>query len=259
MRSFCVFRTSSEQSGQTTRMASPWKMVKWMRSDGKSLQRDIHSFLDHVLAEKLNLKKWVLYFESLEMLNYTCGVQFLKSSFFHDRFWRDGTLELFWMRCGSWSVIDGCRWLRTLTTARITRWGGMISTPDAVLQAVIKRALIESNCPSQLITELMENAHERRWPPGLCTLETRQQNRRLYETIICKRIPGSTSKTPSTHPFLDPSLHYCWCSILWCSFLRFFCPQTKTLRCPQNHKTCITHGVFSESIQGTSAIWVDKL
>ena len=34
------------------------------------------------------------------------------------------------------------RWVTTLTTARVTRWGGMISTPDAVLQAVIKRALL---------------------------------------------------------------------------------------------------------------------
>ena len=34
------------------------------------------------------------------------------------------------------------RWVGTLTPARVTRWGGMISTPDAVLQAVIKRALL---------------------------------------------------------------------------------------------------------------------
>ena len=80
----------------------------------------------------------------------------------------------------------------------------MISTPDAVLQAVIKRALIESNCPSQLITELMENAHERRWPPGLCTLETRQQNRRLYETIICKRIPGKPNRVCCCSTFFHP-------------------------------------------------------
>ena len=43
----------------------------------------------------------------------------------------------------------------------------MISTPDAVLQAVIKRALIDSGCPTHIVTELMENAHERRWPNGL--------------------------------------------------------------------------------------------
>ena len=58
------------------------------------------------------------------------------------------------------------------------RWGGMISTPDAVLQAMIKRSLQESGCPVHIVTELMENAHERRWPPGLQTLETRQMNRR---------------------------------------------------------------------------------
>ena len=66
----------------------------------------------------------------------------------------------------------------------------MISTPDAVLQAVIKRALIDSGCPDHIIQELMENAHERRWPPGLSTLETRQLHRRQYENYITKRIPG---------------------------------------------------------------------
>ena len=29
----------------------------------------------------------------------------------------------------------------------------------------------------------MDNAHERRWPPGLLTLETRQMNRRQYEQV----------------------------------------------------------------------------
>jgi len=82
------------------------------------------------------------------------------------------------------------RWVGTLQTARVTRWGGMISTPDAVLQAVIKRALIDSGCPDHIIQELMENAHERRWPPGLSTLETRQLHRRQYENYITKRIPG---------------------------------------------------------------------
>jgi len=82
------------------------------------------------------------------------------------------------------------RWATSLPLARVTRWGGMISTPDTVLQAVIKRALIESNCPSHIINELMENAHERHWPPGLCTLETRQLNRRYYESFVCKRIPS---------------------------------------------------------------------
>ena len=52
----------------------------------------------------------------------------------------------------------------------------------------------------------MENAHERRWPPGLQTLETRQMNRRYdltcdleslhwklcrqYEQYTARRIPG---------------------------------------------------------------------
>jgi E3 ubiquitin-protein ligase NRDP1 len=46
----------------------------------------------------------------------------------------------------------------------------MISTPDAVLQAVIKRALLESGCPINITNDLMENAHERHWPQGLSTL-----------------------------------------------------------------------------------------
>jgi len=66
----------------------------------------------------------------------------------------------------------------------------MISTPDAVLQAVIKRALVDSLCPDHINADLMENAHERRWPPGLSTLETRQLNRRAYENYVTKRIPG---------------------------------------------------------------------
>lgn len=82
------------------------------------------------------------------------------------------------------------RWVNSLQTARVTRWGGMISTPDAVLQAVIKRALIDSGSPPHIVNELMENAHERRWPNGLSTLETRQLNRRQYENYVTKRIPG---------------------------------------------------------------------
>merc|ERR1719239_1445059 len=85
---------------------------------------------------------------------------------------------------------DTIRWVGSLTPARVTRWGGMISTPDAVLQAVIKRALIESGSPTHVVNELMENAHERRWPTGLSTLETRQLNRRQYQNYVTKRIPG---------------------------------------------------------------------
>ncbi|KAG1714583.1 E3 ubiquitin-protein ligase NRDP1 [Nymphon striatum] len=82
------------------------------------------------------------------------------------------------------------RWTNSLQRARVTRWGGMISTPDAVLQSMIKRSLAESGCPAHIIHEIMTNAHERHWPPGLCTLETRQMNRRQYENYICRRVPG---------------------------------------------------------------------
>ena len=82
------------------------------------------------------------------------------------------------------------QWLTRLQPARVTRWGGMISTPDAVLQAVIRRCLADSGCPPSILNELMENAHERKWPTGLSTLETRQLNRRRYEQFVSKRIPG---------------------------------------------------------------------
>ena len=65
---------------------------------------------------------------------------------------------------------------------------GIISTPDAVLQAVIKRALIENGCPSNILNELMENAHERHWPSGLSTLETRQINRNHYISFVNKNL-----------------------------------------------------------------------
>ncbi|NXH45081.1 RNF41 ligase, partial [Dicaeum eximium] len=86
--------------------------------------------------------------------------------------------------------VAGGRWVNSLQPARVTRWGGMISTPDAVLQAVIKRSLVESGCPASITNELIENAHERNWPQGLATLETRQMNRRYYENYVAKRIPG---------------------------------------------------------------------
>ncbi len=57
-------------------------------------------------------------------------------------------------------------------------------------QLAIKRSLVDSGCPDHIVEELMSNAHERRWPPGLLTLETRQMNRRQYEQYVCRRIPN---------------------------------------------------------------------
>ena len=102
------------------------------------------------------------------------------------------------------------RWAETLPKARVLRWGGMISTPDTVLQviflavmswpikycnflklqAMIKRALSESGCPPHIIQDLMENTHERRWPPKLSSIEIRQKNRFEYEDYVCRKIPG---------------------------------------------------------------------
>ncbi len=87
-------------------------------------------------------------------------------------------------------AIQTSRWLATLRPARVRRWGGMISTPDTVLQSIIQRGLLDNDCPPYLVNELMVNSHERNWPPGLSTLETRQMNRRRYEQYVTKRIPG---------------------------------------------------------------------
>ena len=59
-----------------------------------------------------------------------------------------------------------------------------------MLQRVIRRSLLESGCPNHIVQDLIENAHERRWPRGLSTLETRQLNRRYYDDYVTKRIPG---------------------------------------------------------------------
>ncbi len=67
--------------------------------------------------------------------------------------------------CSSWSG--------SLQLARVTHWGGMISTPDVLLQDAVRHALLESGCPVDITNELMENAHERRWPEGLSTLGKR--------------------------------------------------------------------------------------
>lgn len=57
---------------------------------------------------------------------------------------------------------------------------------------MIKRALSESGCPPHILEVLMEKCHERRWPPGLNSLETRQNNRRTYDNYVCRRIPGNS-------------------------------------------------------------------
>ncbi|PAA90019.1 hypothetical protein BOX15_Mlig006709g3 [Macrostomum lignano] len=81
-------------------------------------------------------------------------------------------------------------WARSLRLARVARWGGVISTPDLVLQAVVRRSLAETGCPSRLLTELMDRAHERGWPDGVASLEQRQTNRRQYDSYVIRRVPG---------------------------------------------------------------------
>lgn len=87
-------------------------------------------------------------------------------------------------------AIQTSQWLSLLKPARIHHWGGIISTPDGILQSIIRRALADSGCPQYLLVELMANAHERRWPPGLSILETRQFNRSRYGQYVTKHVPG---------------------------------------------------------------------
>lgn len=87
-------------------------------------------------------------------------------------------------------AVQVSQWLLRLKPARIRHWCGIISTPDAILQSVIRRSLSDSGCPQYLLVELMANSHERRWPSGLSILETRQLNRLRYEQYVAKRIPG---------------------------------------------------------------------
>lgn len=82
------------------------------------------------------------------------------------------------------------RWCQSLDEGRVRRWGGMISTPDNVLQGHIRRSLADSGCPARLLNELMTYSHERKWPSGLNSLEMRQVNRVCYEQYVTRRVPG---------------------------------------------------------------------
>ncbi|XP_040564960.1 E3 ubiquitin-protein ligase NRDP1 isoform X1 [Lepeophtheirus salmonis] len=81
-------------------------------------------------------------------------------------------------------------WANSLARAKVTTWGGIISTPDSKSQSNVKRSLIESGCPRQIAKKLMENVHEMRWPLGLLNLKTRRENQRQYKKYICRRIPN---------------------------------------------------------------------
>jgi len=82
------------------------------------------------------------------------------------------------------------RWSSTLARARVTRWDSMICTPpDFFYLIIIKHALSESGCPPHILDDLMKNCHERRWSRGLRSLERRQNNRRIYDNYVCRRIP----------------------------------------------------------------------
>lgn len=72
---------------------------------------------------------------------------------------------------------------------------------------MIKRALSESGCPPHILDNLMENCHERRWPRGLSSLETRQNNRRIYDNYICRRVPGKNYTFCLTIIYFQPSIH----------------------------------------------------
>ncbi len=50
-----------------------------------------------------------------------------------------------------------------------------------------------------LLLSQMDNAHERRWPPGLLTLETRQMNRRQYEQVNKNKQTKTNNKQKQTN------------------------------------------------------------
>ncbi|CAF1224771.1 unnamed protein product [Adineta ricciae] len=167
---------------------SPKKLISCENGCGIMLLKDDH--INHnciqVLRNELNNAKY-------DLQKYKSDVEFYKNEV--------RTLQEFIRTiCTTNPSIACClervenneilRWSGRLELARVTHWGGMISTPDIVLQDTIKHALLESGCPLDVTNELMENAHERHWPEGLSTLETRQLNRRHYESYVCRRIVG---------------------------------------------------------------------
>ena len=73
---------------------------------------------------------------------------------------------------------------------RVNRWGALISTPDQVLRVLLRRALTDAGCPDDVISTLMENSHEKMYPPGLTTLENRRKNATRLHQYVCKRLPA---------------------------------------------------------------------
>jgi E3 ubiquitin-protein ligase NRDP1 len=69
-----------------------------------------------------------------------------------------------------------------------TNWGGMISSPDTVLQTVINHSTVESGSPTSPGNELSENAHEYSESQGVATLETRQMNQHYYENYMTRTL-----------------------------------------------------------------------
>lgn len=80
-------------------------------------------------------------------------------------------------------------WCDSIPRARVLRWGGLISTPDMGLQESVKKSLHDCGCPTSILHDLMENSHERKWPPGLSSLEIRQINREVFNNYFCRKIP----------------------------------------------------------------------
>lgn len=81
-------------------------------------------------------------------------------------------------------------WCYSLRRAKVLRWGGLISTPDSGLQTSVKKSLLDSGYPLAIVNELMENSHERKWPPGLSSLEIRQMNRQMFNNYVCRKVNG---------------------------------------------------------------------
>lgn len=56
---------------------------------------------------------------------------------------------------------------------------------------MIRRSLSESGCPPHIMEELMGNCHERQWPAGLASLQTRQRQRREFDSFVVEEFGES--------------------------------------------------------------------
>lgn len=64
------------------------------------------------------------------------------------------------------------------------------------------------NKPSMIIHQYNIISLFLRWPRGLSSLETRQNNRRIYDNYVCRRVPGKQAVLvlPSDNAHMDETV-----------------------------------------------------